>query len=75
MMETKTDTELIEELASRHDELIVIRPKASNIANEDKLIVFCKTNVEDGGYDIVQAAELLHDGLMGLIKNSLVKND
>ena len=38
-METLTDKELIEELASRHDELIVIRPKASNMAGEDKLLI------------------------------------
>ncbi len=74
-METRTDTELIEELASRHEELIVIRPKASNMVNRDKLVIFCKTNVEDGGYDIMQASELLHDALRGLMENSLVKND
>ena len=70
-METRTDTELIEELASRHDELIVIRPKASNVAGEDKLMIFCQTN--ENGYEIVEAAKLLHDALVGLMENSLVE--
>ena len=45
------------------------------MAGGDKLVVFCKTNVEDGGYDIMQASELLHDALRGLMENSLVKDD
>ena len=75
IMDTQSDRELIDELASRHDELIVIRPKASNVAGDDKLVIFCKTNVEDGGYDIMQASELLHDALRGLMDNSLVEKD
>lgn len=74
-METKTDTELIEELSSRHDELIVIRPTASNIAGADtKLKVFCKTKTEDGGYDIMQAVSLLHDAQVGLLQECLVND-
>ena len=69
-METRTDTELIEELASRHDELIVIRPKASNMAGEDKLMIFCQTN--ENGYELTEAARLLHDALIGLIETSTI---
>ena len=74
-LDTVTDRELIDELASRHDELIVIWPKVSNIANGDKLMVFCKTNGEDYRYDIMQASELLHDALRGLMEDLLVKKD
>jgi hypothetical protein len=76
MLDTKTTSELIDELAKRYDELIVIRPKASNVVGSDtKLNVFCKTKVEDGGYDIMQAVELLHDAQVGLLKDCLVKTD
>ena len=75
-METKTDTELIDELASRHDELIVIRPKASNMANKVELVVFCKTKTTpDGLYDLFEAIELIHDAEVGLIRDCLIKQD
>ncbi len=70
MIHTLTDKELIGELASRHNELIVIRPKASNMAGEDKLLIFCQTNKD--GYELTEAARLLHDALIGLIETSTV---
>lgn len=76
MLETKTDNELIEELASRHSDLVVIRPMATNMANEkDKLRVFCKTNTNEGSYDLYEAIELLHDAHVGLIRDCLVKEE
>ncbi len=68
-MESLTDKELIEELASRHDELIVIRPKVTNVKTDIKLVVFCKT--KEDGYDIFVAVELLHDAQVGLMTDSL----
>ncbi len=73
-METKPDDELIDELARRHKDLIVIRPMASNMAGKkDKLRVFCKTNSSDGTYDLFEAAELLHDAHVGLMRDCLTK--
>ena len=74
MMETRTDGELIDELARRHKDLIVIRPMASNIADKkDKLRVFCKTSSSEGTYDLFEAVELLHDAHVGLMRDCLTK--
>ncbi len=72
-METKTDCELIHELASRHDELIVIRPNASNKAScSEQINIFCKTKTtHDGWYDLDEAVQLLHEGTVGLIHNCI----
>ena len=71
-MQDLTDKELIDELASRHAELIVIRPKASNARNmANRLVVFAKTKTDQNGYDIFEAMELLHDATVGLLKDSL----
>ena len=72
-METRTDTELIEELASRHDELIVIRPHACNKAGHmDELKTFCKTRTPDGSYDLYEAVEMLHAAEIGFMRNCIV---
>ncbi len=75
-METKTDTELIVELASRHDELVVIRPCACNrVDSKDKLRVFCKTkSTPDGSYDLYEAIELLHEAQVGLVRDCIVND-
>ena len=73
-METITDKELIDELAGRHAELIVIRPKASNSAGSgDKLVVFCKTKTTDCSYDLFEAVELLHEAELGLIRDCFIE--
>ncbi|KKM73901.1 hypothetical protein LCGC14_1405810 [marine sediment metagenome] len=75
-METKTDAELIEELARRHDELIVIRPNASNRAgSRDELKTFCKTKTPDGSYDLFEAIEMLHAAQVGLMRDCIVNNE
>ena len=72
-MDTLTDNELITELATRHSELIVIRPKASNVAgSEGRIVVFCKTKTSDHAYDLFEAVELLHEAGIGLIRDCLV---
>ncbi len=73
-METLTDNELIDELASRHNELIVIRPHACNKAGHmDELKTFCKTKTPDGSYDLYEAIEMLHAAEIGFIRDCLVK--
>ena len=69
MLETITDKELIGELASRHNELIVIRPKATNKKTDVELVVFCKT--KEDGYDIFDAMGLMHDAEIGLMGDSI----
>ncbi len=72
-METRTDTELIDELASRHDELIVIRPHACNKAGHtDELKTFCKTKTSDGSYDLYEAIEMLHAAEIGFMHNCII---
>lgn len=74
-MDTKTDYELIAELAKRHTDLIVIRPKASNIVGDAELRVFCKTSDRNGTYDLFEVLTLLHDAEIGLMRDCLVKDD
>ncbi len=75
-MDTVSDTVLIQELASRHNELIIIRPKASNRKGSDeKLVVFCKTkSTPDGCYDLYEAMDLLHEAQVGLIRDCIVND-
>lgn len=71
-LETYTDKELIKELATRHNDLIVIRP---NRKKDDKLKVFTRTRICEGGehsYDVLEAVQLLHDAQIGIMKDSLV---
>lgn len=71
-METVTDAELIEELASRHDELIVIRPDRKD---DNSTIVFCKTKIVDQSYDLYEALELLHGASMGIMRDCLTETE
>ena len=72
-METLTDNELIDELASRHNELIVIRPHACNKAGRmDELKTFCKTKTPNGSYDLYEAIEMLHAAEIGFMRACIV---
>jgi len=71
-MEFITDVELIEELAKRHDRLIVIRPRRED---DEKITVFAKTECEDGTYDLFEATGMLQDAQLGLLNACLVKED
>ncbi len=75
MIDTHSDKELIGELASRHDELIVIRPRASNAkGSKDRIVIFCKTKTADNSYDLYEATELLNDAQVGLMRDCIVKD-
>lgn len=64
-LDTKTDRELIDELSSRYDKLIVIRPDRKK---ENKVLVFCNTkNDMDVPYTLIEATEMLQDAHIGLI--------
>lgn len=71
-IEFLTDRELIDELAKRHDRLIVIRPRREE---DEKIIVFAKTECEDGTYDLFEATGMLHDAQLGLLNDCLIKED
>jgi hypothetical protein len=73
-MDTRTDTEFIKELASRHDELVVVRPRNSNMAgSKDQIMVFCKTkSTGNNAYDLYEAIELLHEAQVGLMRDCIV---
>ncbi len=75
-MNTQTDTELITELASRHDELVVVRPRNSNMkGSKDQIMVFCKTkSTPDGSYDLYEAIELLYEAQVGLMRDCIVND-
>lgn len=66
------DRELIDELALRHDRLIVIRPRRED---DEKIIVYAKTETDDGTYDLMEATGMLQDALLGLMNDCLVKED
>ncbi len=54
--------DLIEELASRHKEIIVIRER-KRVKHEDNVFVkttFGKKGRPDKGFDLVEATEMLH---------------
>ena len=54
--------DLIEELATRHKELIVIREHKKGI-DEDNVFVktdFGKKGCQDKGFDLIEATEMLH---------------
>ena len=70
-IEFLTDRELIDELALRHDRLIVIRPRRED---DEKIIVFAKTECEDGTYDLFEATNMLQDAVLGLMNNCLVED-
>ena len=73
MIDTQSDKELIDELASRHNELIVIRPHACNKAGHmDELKTFCKTKTPDGSYDLYEAIEMLHAAEIGFMRACIV---
>ena len=72
-IETLTDKELIDALASRHDELIVIRPHACNkVGHADELKTFCKTKTPDASYDLYEAIEMLHAAEIGFMRDCIV---
>lgn len=70
-IEFLTDRELIDELALRHDRLIVIRPRRED---DEKIIVYAKTDVDDGTYDLLEATGMLQDALLGLMNDCLVED-
>ncbi len=75
MMEARTDNELIDELASRHAELIVIRPHACNkVGHTDELKTFCKTKNPDCSYDLYEAIEMLHAAEIGFMRACIVND-
>lgn len=71
VLESATDKELIEELASRHEDLLVVRPKATNRKDDAELVVYCKT--KGGHYDIFDALDLIHDATIGLMRDCMTK--
>ena len=65
MLETYTDRELIKELSSRHDKILVIRP---DIKNTSRLKVYCNTvNDIDAPYTLIDATEMLQDAQIAII--------
>ncbi len=70
-IEFLTDRELIDELALRHDRLIVIRPRRED---DEKIIVYAKTDADDGTYDLLEATGMLQDALLGLMNDCFVED-
>lgn len=71
-IEFLTDRELIDELAKRHDRLIIIRPRRED---DKKIIVYAKTETDDGTYDLLEATGMLQEALIGLMNDCLVKEE
>ncbi len=66
-------SDLIEELANRHSELIVIREYKKRI-NEDNVFVktgFGKKGRKDKGFDLIEATQMLHAAHWQLIHDYL----
>ena len=69
VLSTFTDIELIEELSSRHDRLIVIKPE---LKNPQFLKIYCSTPCKSdvsAPYELYTALAMLNDAVMGIIKD------
>ncbi len=72
-LELISTSDLIEELADRHSEIIVIRERKKSY-KEDKVYVktgFGKKGRKDKGFDLIVATEMLHATHWQLIYNYL----
>lgn len=70
-------SDLIEELANRHSELIVIREYKKKV-NRDNVFVktgFGKKGRRDKGFDLIEATQMLHAAHWQLIYNYLDEID
>lgn len=73
ILELISTSDLIEELAGRHREIIVIREHKKKI-NEDNVFVktsFGKKGRKDKGFDLVEATQMLHAAHWQLIHDYL----
>ncbi len=72
-LELVSTNDLIEELANRHSELIVIREHKKGV-KEDNVFVktgFGKKGRKDKGFDLIEATQMLHAALWQLIHDYL----
>lgn len=63
---------LLDELASRHKEFLVIRPVASNRTDlTRRLSIYCKTPHGEAGFDLFEATEMLQAAQLGLLHDCI----